>query len=282
MRFGGRTASLITSRGCPWKCTYCSSHATMGRKYRRLSADYVVSEFEELYRRYGVRSAVIWDDLFTFDHDRTRKICSKLVKERIKIRWFCQSRTDRITSDLAKTMRKAGCNSISFGIESANESTLERIRKDVKLDVVERSIAYCRQAGIRTQGTFILGFPWETADEMAGTIRFALKSKLDIAIFFSFTPFPGTHEWQFVPRERRPKNVEDWRTFVCNKRLGRTWNDYLDDNEMKTIISKAHWRFYMRPIQVLRIARSIRSVENLLGIVQNAFSLVSSLAGTRI
>ena len=282
MRFGGQAASLITSRGCPWRCTYCSSNVTMGRKYRPLSPDYVVSEFEELYRRYGVRTVVVWDDLFTFDHDRVEEICSKLVRRGIKVKWFCQSRTDRMTPELAKIMHRAGCRAISFGIESGNESTLERIRKKVKLDVVERSIRCCRQAGIRTQGTFILGFPWERPDQMADTVRFALKSELDIAIFFSFTPFPGTHEWQFVPEGRRPANVEEWSTFVCNNRAGRTWNSYLDDHEMKTVISKAHWRFYMRPVQVLRIARSIRSVENLLGVVQNAFSMLSSLAGTRI
>ena len=228
-RFGGQTASLITSRGCPWKCTYCSSHVTMGRRYRFLSADYVVAEFEELYKKYNVKNIVIWDDLFTFRHDRVYEICNQLINKGIKVNWSCMSRTDRMEPDIARIMRKAGCRMISFGIESGNEGTLARIRKNVKLDVVEKAIESCRKAGIRTQGSFILGFPWETTDEMEDTIRFALKSKLEIAIFFSFTPYPGTDEWQFVPPEQRPQNVDEWKRFVCNNEEGRTWNNFLDD-----------------------------------------------------
>ena len=279
MRFGGRTASLITSRGCPWRCTYCSSNVTMGRKYRRRSAESVVAEFEELYRRHRVRTVVVWDDVFTLDAARVTAICEGLVRKRIRVSWYCQSRTDQVTPEMAKVMRRAGCRAISFGIESGSERTLERIRKNVDLGGVGRSIACCRDAGIRTQGTFILGFPWETPDEMEETVGFALKSGLDIAIFFGFMPFPGTDEWQFVPPEVRPTNVEGWRTFVCNNRLGRTWNRYLDDREMKAVLARAHWRFYMRPGQVLRIAASTRSAADLLGIVQNALSLVSSVAG---
>jgi radical SAM superfamily enzyme YgiQ (UPF0313 family) len=276
-RFGGQTASMITSRGCPWKCTYCSSHVTMGRRYRFLSADYVVAEFEELYHQHGVKNIVIWDDLFTFKHDRVYEICNRLIQKGIKVNWSCMSRTDRMEPDLAQIMRQAGCRMISFGIESGNEGTLARIRKNVKLDVVEKAIESCRKAGIRTQGSFILGFPWETPEEMEDTIRFALKSRLEIAIFFSFTPYPGTDEWQFVPPEQRPKNVEEWKSFVCNNEEGRTWNNDLDDQEMKKIINRAHRRFYMRPVQFFRITRSIKSVKDFFGIAHNALSMVSSI-----
>ena len=277
MRFGGLTGSMITSRGCPWNCTYCSSHITMGNKYRVLSAEYVLSEIEELYHKYNVRNLVFWDDLLTFKHDRLIEICEGIIDRKLKIAWFCMSRTDRITLEVAKTMKKAGCRMICFGIESGNEKTLERIRKNVKLDVVLKSISLCRKAGIRTQGSFILGFPWETKQEMMDTIDFSLKSKLDIAIYFSFTPYPSTHEWQYVPEEFKPKNVKEWDTFVCTNRFGRTWNSNLNEKEMKLIISKAHWIFYMRPVQIFRIFKSIRSIKELLGIIQNASSLICSI-----
>lgn len=282
MRFGGLTASMITSRGCPWNCTYCSSHITMGKKYRFLSAEYVLSEIEELYHKYNVRNLVFWDDLLTFDHDRLTEICQGMIDRKLKINWFCQSRTDRITLDVARIMKKAGCRMISFGVESGNENTLKRIRKNVKLDVVLNSISLCKKAGIRTQGTFILGLPWETRQEMMDTIDFSLKSKLDLAIFFSFTPYPGTHEWQSVPEELKPKNIKEWDTFVCNNRVGRTWNSNLNEKEMKVIISKAHWKFYMRPVQVFRILKSVHSIMELFGIIQNACGLIYSIFSIRV
>ena len=277
MRFGGLTASMITSRGCPWNCTYCSSHITMGKKYRFLSAEYVLSEIEELYHKYNIRNILFWDDLLTFDHDRLTEICQGIIDRKLKIKWSCHSRTDRITLEVAKIMKKAGCRVISFGVESGNENTLKRIRKKVKLDVVLKSIDLCRKAGIRAQGSFILGFPWETRQEMMDTIDFSLKSKLDIAIFFSFTPYPSTHEWQYVPEELKPNNVKEWNTFVCTNRFGRTWNTNLNEEEMRKIISKAHWKFYMRPIQIFRILRSVRSINELLGVIQNACSMVFSI-----
>lgn len=277
MRFGGRTASIITSRGCPWNCTYCSSNVTMGRKYRFLTADYVLGEIEELYHKYKINNLIIWDDVFTFNQERVDEICNKLITRKIKINWFCQSRTDTITSDLAPAMKKAGCKMISFGIESGNEKTLERIRKKVSLETVLKSIHYCKKVGIRTQGTFILGFPHETREEMNDTIKFSLKSNLDIALFFSFTPYPGTYEWQFVPLELKPKNVNDWEAFICNNRFGRTWNRNLNDTQMRKVILNAHLKFYFRPVQFYRILKSVSNFRELFSYVQVAFNLFCSI-----
>ena len=281
MRFGGQTASMITSRGCPWNCTYCSSHITMGKKYRILSADYVLKEIEELYYKYNVRNLVFWDDLITFDHERLKEICQGIIDRKLKIKWFCMSRTDRITLEIAEIMKKAGCKMVCFGIESGNEETLKRIRKNVKLDVVLNSIELCRKAGIRTQGSFILGFPWETKEQMMDSVNFSLKTKLDICIFFSFTPYPSTHEWLNIPEELKPKNVRQWDEFVCTNRVGRTWNAFVDEKEMKQIISKAYWKFYMRPSQIYRILRSVRSFSDLFGIIQSGFGLVFSILKIR-
>ncbi|MDD5065516.1 MAG: radical SAM protein [bacterium] len=277
MRFGRSTASMITSRGCPWLCTYCSSHVTMGRKYRFLSADYVLNEIQEIYHRYHINNIILWDDLFTLNHDRVHEICEKIIKSGLNINWFCQSRTDRLNQEIADIMRRAGCKMISFGIESGNEKTLERIRKNVKLDVVTQTIGFCRKAGIRTQGSFILGFPWETKEEMEDTIKFASRSNLDIALFFSFTPYPGTTEWQYVPEEAKPRNIGEWERFVCNNLYGRTWNSCLDQKHMKIMVSKAHWKFYFRFSQIFRMVKRIASAEELVAYIKAAFNLLYSI-----
>lgn len=281
MRFGRITASMITSRGCPWECTYCSSNVTMGRAFRFLSADYVVGEIEEIYNRYGINNFVFWDDVLTLKSDRLQDICEKILNKKLAIRWFCQSRSDMLTKEMLKVMYKAGCRMISFGIESGNQKTLERIKKRIDFGKISQTITYCREVGVRTQGSFILGLPFETLADMNETIKFAKKTKLDIALFFSFTPFPGIFEWQFVPQSLKPKNIEEWKNFVCNNFSGKSWNPFVSDKELKSIIMKAHMSFYFRPAQIYRIFKSQSSAGELFSNMHAAYSMINSLIKTK-
>jgi magnesium-protoporphyrin IX monomethyl ester (oxidative) cyclase len=186
------------------------------------------------------------------------------------------SRTDRMTKQLTRAMADAGCVMISFGIESGSPATLKRIRKQVNLKVVEEAIHYTREAGIRAQGTFILGLPFETREDMDTTVQFAKKSGVDLALFFSFTPYPGTEEWGYVPDELKPKSIEEWHTFVCNTRRSRSWNPRFSDAELAAIVAAAHREFYFRPSQILQIGRSIRSLHELRAYMESALSLTWS------
>ena len=276
MRFGKRTASLISSRGCPWKCSYCSSFVTMSRLFRPRSPQNVVDEMEEMNRRWNIDNFIFWDDVFTVVHDRVFAFCDELKRRNLNVTWWCMSRTDRMTKQLTRAMADAGCVMISFGIESGSPATLKRIRKQVNLQVVEEAIHYTREAGIKAQGTFILGLPFETREDMDTTVQFAKKSGVDLALFFSFTPYPGTEEWGYVPDEAKPKSIEEWHTFVCNTRRSRSWNPRFSDAELAAIVAAAHREFYFRPSQILQIGRSIRSLHELRAYMESALSLTWS------
>lgn len=282
MRLGRLTASLVSSRGCPWRCTYCSSFVTMGRKYRYRSAQSVVDEMQEMAERWGVDSYVFWDDVFTAHQKHAFEICAEIRKRNLKVAWWCLSRTDRMTPELAEAMKDAGCEMISFGIESGSRKTLERIRKQVEFDVVAEAVHYCSAAGIRTQGTFILGFPFETRRDFRETIEFAKSLELDVAMFFSFTPYPGTEEWGNVPEEMKPSSIDDWNRFVCNARDSISWNPKFSDQEIATVIARAHREFFLRPRQVWQILRTLRSGRELMGYAQSGVSLLSSLARMKL
>ena len=277
MRFGKKTVSLISSRGCPWSCTYCSSHVTMGREYRYRSPKKVVDEMEELYLTRGVDNFIFWDDIFTFRSDRVFEFCSELKSRQMNVTWWCMSRTDRMTQELANAMADAGCVMVSFGIESGSEKTLNQIKKRVNLDVAKEAIQYCNKAGIRTQGTFILGLPFETREDIDCTINFAKTSGLDMALFFSFTPFPGTEEWKNVPENIKPKSIEEWHSFVCNTQISKSWNSRFTDKEIGKIVLKAHRTFYYRPIQIWKILISLRSMREFRSYLIGTFSLTSSI-----
>jgi len=278
MRFGNKTASLISSRGCPWKCSYCSSFVTMGRLYRYRSPQNVVDEMEQMYKKWGVDNFIFWDDVFTVRHDRVFDFCAELKKRELKVTWWCMSRTDRMTPELASAMADAGCVMISFGIESGSSKTLQRIRKQVDLDVVKEAIDYCNASGIRTQGTFILGFPFETHNDFRDTIEFAKESGVDIALFFSFAPYPGTEEWNYVPESLKPQSLEKWHDLILNTRQRKSWNSTFSDDEISDIVAGAHQEFYFRPNQVLKILRSLNTVKELRPYIESALSLTWSLA----
>ena len=282
MRFGNKTASLISSRGCPWKCSYCSSFVTMGRLYRYRSPQNVVDEMEEMHRKWGVDNFIFWDDVFTVRHDRVFGFCDELRRRQLDVTWWCMSRTDRMTPELAEAMADAGCVMISFGIESGSDQTLKRIRKQVDLEVVKEAIAYCNAAGIRTQGTFILGFPFETYKDFETTIDFAKSSGVYLALFFSFTPYPGTEEWSYVPDSLKPQSLDEWHHFVCSTRTCKSWNPNFSDKEIAGIVEKAHERFYYRPSQIIRILLSLNSVKDLKPYAKSALSLTWSLFGKKL
>jgi radical SAM superfamily enzyme YgiQ (UPF0313 family) len=253
----------------------------MGRLYRYRSPANVVAEMEQLKNQYGVDNFVFWDDVFTVQHSRVFEFCNEIQKRKMDISWYCLSRSDRMTAALAQAMASAGCVMLSFGIESGSERTLQRIRKQVDLDVVREAITCCNAAGIRTQGTFILGLPFESYEDMRITIDFAKECGVVIALFFSFTPYPGTEEWDYLPDEMKPKSIDEWYTFICNARETRSWNLKFTDEVISEIVSVAHREFYFRPTQVARIMRSVTSLREFSSYSASALSLTWSLIRSR-
>jgi anaerobic magnesium-protoporphyrin IX monomethyl ester cyclase len=199
---GGKMASVMSSRGCPYGCTYCFKDL-FGRRYRARSPEDIVEEILELKNKFGYNYIYFIDDLFTYDAGRVGKICSLIKEKNLEISWQCLARVDRVDYNLLKTMKEAGCFKIHFGIESGNPKILKRIRKAINLDQVREAVENCRKVGIKTKGYFMLGLPGDTEETMRETIKFAYDLRLDEWMFSVTTPFPGTEMWAGLPEGER-------------------------------------------------------------------------------
>lgn len=186
---------LMTSRGCPSRCTFCTSPFFRGTKYRAQSPSYVLAEMERLYEQYGVRAFQFWDDIFTVDRARVKAICEGILQKRWKLTFQCYAKVNFIDFDLLSLMAKAGCQAINFGVESGSRRVLKEIHKDITLEQVVEGIKMTRRAGIEPTAGFMLGHPTDDEESVAETVHFALsliRYGLEYAGFWIAVPYPGT------------------------------------------------------------------------------------------
>jgi len=183
---------METSRGCPFDCQICNK-AVHGQTFRPKSVERVLSEIEHLIG-LGIREFHIADDGFTTDLARAEKICDGIRDRRLDFTWSCVNgiRVDRVTRNLLRKMRQAGCYRISFGIESGNQSVLDNLGKRVTLEQISKAVAIAKDEGFEVFGFFIFGFEDDTPESMTDTIRFAKRLPLDFAKASIMMPFPGS------------------------------------------------------------------------------------------
>jgi radical SAM superfamily enzyme YgiQ (UPF0313 family) len=194
---GRPMATVLTSRGCPYQCIYCYK-GIFGRRYRQRSPQHILDELRICQRQFGYRSFYFIDDLFTFNPQRLRRLCRLMAAEKPPFVWQCLARVDNASADTFMEMKSAGCCKVHFGLESGNQGILDRIRKGTTTGQARQAVKFCRDAGIRTKGYFMLGLPGDTLKSMQQTVDFARELELDEAMFSICTPFPGTHIWTQV------------------------------------------------------------------------------------
>lgn len=194
---GEPMTTILTSRGCPYGCIYCFK-GLFGNKYREQSAFQVVKEIEHVQQEDGIQNFYFVDDLFVFNRKRLHQIISLLRERKIKIKWQCLARVDRLKEEDYQLMAEAGCYEIHFGIETGNEEIMKQIGKHITLDQVRKAVSWAREAGIRAKGYFMIGLPGDTKATIRQTIEFAIDIDLDDAMFSLTTPFPGTKLWEMA------------------------------------------------------------------------------------
>jgi anaerobic magnesium-protoporphyrin IX monomethyl ester cyclase len=207
-RFGYSATSVMTTRGCPFSCEFCSN-AVFGTSYRERSSENVLNEVEETLA-LGYDRIHFADDVFTLNNRRIRQICEDIRKRGLDFKWECLARVDSIDKSTADSMKKAGCDRIFFGIESGDESTLRLMRKKISLDQARNAVDAARSSGLKTGAFFILCYPGETEDAVLKTIRFATSLPLDYLSFTIAYPLPGTALYERV----NSSAVKDWRLEV--------------------------------------------------------------------
>lgn len=207
---------LVTSRGCPYQCTYCSIRDVMGTLWRARSPGNIIDELKNSKKVYKATEFKILDDNFTLDINRTKKICRMLIENKIEMKWSCPNgiRADRLDRELIYLMKDSGCYSISIGIESLHPEVFEKITKGEKLSDVKKAIAMIKHAGIKVNGFFIIGLPGSTYVKDAFSIHEAKKLVLDSSSWGILVPYPGTKAWNWLNNEIKKGNAKmlmDWK-----------------------------------------------------------------------
>lgn len=187
--------NIISSRGCPARCTYCSK-AVFGRSFRYRSPENILAEIKHLNEKYGITHFSFVDDAMAYNRPRVDRFC-ELVKKEItfKFTWSCVNRVDLVSAELLAKLKDAGCVHINYGIETANPETLKKINKDISLDKVERALEMTHRAGIEYSVNFMWGFPWEQPQEIDNSIVFMKKVGAKASWINTggiLIPFPGT------------------------------------------------------------------------------------------
>lgn len=190
--------TINTSRGCPYNCAFCSSRIIWGKKYIYRTPKNVVNEIEYLIKNYGTKGIYFREDNFTLKRSHVLGICKELQRRNIKIEWECSSRVDIVDRELLKIMHESGCKAIWFGIESGSDKTLEKISKGITVKKSREAIKLTREANIKAGGSFIIGIPGESMEDIKKTIDLIKELKLKPSAIHYFYGIPDSPLYQEV------------------------------------------------------------------------------------
>jgi len=246
----GRFLPLFTSRGCPFQCYYC--HNLFGKSFRKRSSENVVREIKTMVETYGIRDIEVYDDIFNLDLDRAKTVCRGVMDLNLELSFPNGLRADRLDKELVDLLAEAGTTNLAVAIESASPRLQKLMGKNLDLDKLNQAITWADNAGIVTNGYFMLGFPTETADEIEMTIDFAEKTDLFFASFFIVTPYPGTSLWEQTMAEDASSKL-DFRNY--NYLSGYFNLSAVPNSELRKLQKKAYSRFYAK--KRWKILRSI-------------------------
>ncbi|MDI6742793.1 MAG: radical SAM protein [Smithella sp.] len=268
-------APIITSRGCPYQCTYCAVAVNTGRKYRTRSVDNIIEEIKYLRNVFGIREFHIEDDNFTLVKSRVIEFCEKLKKEKLDMDWACTNgiRLDTLDKEMLTHMEKAGCYSFAVGIESGSPRVLEDMKRSETLEVMTEKINLVHAStGIRMTGYFMMGYPTETREDIRKTGELAMKLPLHRAQFSNFLPLPGTEIYDRLMKsgEIDPHST-NW-DFYQNNRIVYAPKG-IPSKALRRMMRKAFAKFYFRPLIIKGLLKEIHSLSQLRTILRRFFDV---------
>ena len=255
---------VLGSRGCPYRCTYCSLRI-MGERRRARSARSIADEFESLYDRFGIRQPSCTDPIFPFDRDEGLAFANELIHRGLHERqvWITETRTDRVDAELLVALREAGLRRIMFGFEAGTHGELAAIRKGADADEGFRAVRAARQAGLQVIGFFMLGIPGSDRASLQATIDYARALDVDFAKFTVFVPFPGTavHEELLAANELpAPTDWERYTSYPTREIPPCYVPTALTAEDLVTAQKRAYATFYLRPRMILHQVFNVRTL----------------------
>ncbi|MFC1709879.1 B12-binding domain-containing radical SAM protein [Candidatus Omnitrophota bacterium] len=274
------STAIITSRGCPFRCTYCSTLLSMGRNFRKRSAENVFAELKQRYEE-GYREFDINDDCFSLDLERANKIFELVINSKLEMRFKCYNgfRVDRITPELLKKMKAAGFYFLAFGCESGNQKVLNNIKKSITLDQVRNAVRLAKQSGIDCCVNFIIGHQTETYEQAKDTLNFAKSLDCSYVNFSNLIPYPGTEAYEWV--EKNGEFLVEKESFL--KSLSTyddspifETKDFTANQRME--LTKLGHAYYYKRILIWRLGKTIGTVVYYLTRNEKVLNIASDFA----
>lgn len=276
--------TMFTSRGCPFRCTFCDrpfSPVLSGFRWR--SPKHVADEMEECIR-LGISEAFIYDDTFTVRKDRVHELCDEIIKRKLEFRWDVRAHVNTINPDLLKHMFEAGCDRIHYGVESGNDRMLKEIRKNANVSRIKNALRYTKEAGMEVLAYFIIGQQTETASDIQDSIDLARELDPNYVHFTIFCPYPGT-EIYMKGLENGIIKEDVWRKFAENPGPGYelpVWEENFSRQELREMLVKCYKGFYLRPGYVMRNMSRIRGAGELKRKVRAGLSVLTMTPNQKV
>ena len=253
--------TMITSRGCPYRCTYCLWPQVMyGHEVRLRSPKNVVAEMKEVIEKYGATNIFFDDDMLTHDKKRTVELCNEIINSGIKVNWQCYGRVNIADLEMFKKMKEAGCVMVRFGIESGVQEILNNVKKGVTLEQIKNAFSLAKKAGLKTFGTVMFGLPGENKETVKKTVKFLIELEPDYVQFSIVTPYPGTELYDYLKKNGYLITTE-WSEY--NGSFNAVFElPTITRSELNDAIKYGWRKFYLRPEKIIKELLRIRNIDH--------------------
>ena len=253
--------TMLSSRGCPYQCSFCPYPVAQGAPFRPRSAAKVAAEMEHLVERFGVRSVLFRDPTFSLDMNRVKELCRIVIERKLPLAWGIETRLDRMDEGMIELLGRAGCRSAEFGMDPIDEHTRQAShRKGIKPDRAAELIRVMERNGIATAGLFVVGIPEQSEDEMLRTLDWIETLEVSYMNYEVATPFPGTELYAQAVRSGWTKPIKLDDLLDGDPKL--SCNGVIDLERMKALQDRALSRFYLHPRKVVREVLNEDFLEN--------------------
>lgn len=257
------TYTMVASRGCPYSCTFCQVKQFLGIRMRYKSPHKLIEEIKFLKENFNARGIMFQDSTFTFDWNWVKEFCGLMISEKMDMTWMCFTRADRVNEEILSLMKKAGCYGMSYGVESANQKSLDLLKKNVKVEKIVESVELSLKMGFFVTTTYIMGIPGEDEADVRNTINLANKLATHIAHFYLPIPYPESEMFFQCKEDGGIRPVLKWEDFnmfddehpvYVNPRIGA--------RRMKELKKFAVRKYYTNPKVIIRNLKTINSYDD--------------------